>query len=251
MTPKFSYYLLQADEVDTSAGRILTCVNESIAAEPLIQSIVILVGQDRAALQLALAASRGSVLTREIAEADAVRDDAFIVLRGACENATRRRTRPDHIAAGELLMRVIRTHGYSLQDLGNSSETGVLNALFTDLEAAASVAALDLIRADELLAELKAAQTAFEEILNARTDEQAALDYPLLAASKTVLGKRLQMLLGFIGTLDAADVDNARPELDTLISRLNQVTAEILAPARARRTRGNTPATPAPAPPVG
>ena len=55
MPPKFSYYLLQADEVDTAAGRILTCVNESLAAEPLIQPLVTLAGQDRAALQLALA----------------------------------------------------------------------------------------------------------------------------------------------------------------------------------------------------
>jgi hypothetical protein len=250
MIDTLPYYLLQAEETDTAAERLIALVQESLPAEPLLQPIFTLIGKDRAALQLALANSPGSALTRKIAEADEVRDDAFLVLRNHCDNATRRRTKPDFIAAGELLLRLIRTQGYTLQQFGNTSETGALNALFKSLEAADAAAALHLIGADELLAELEAAQSSFEEIINARNDEQAAKDYPLVASAKTTLGKRLQMLLSFIGTLDTADVANARPELDTLIARLNEVTAEILAPARARRTRGNAPDAPVVTPPA-
>jgi uncharacterized protein YbjQ (UPF0145 family) len=250
MIEELPYTLLQADELDTATERILALVTEALPAEPLLAPIITIIGKDRGALQLALANSRGSALTRRIAEADEVRDDAFVVFRTTCQNATRRRTKPDQMAAGESLMRIIRTHGFSLQDMGNSSETGALNALFTTLASTENAAALIVINADELLAELKTAQSAFEAIINARTDEQAAIDYPLLASTKLALGKRLQLLLGVIGTLDTADVANSRPELDTLISRLNEAIIGILAPARARRTRNNTPEAPAPAPSV-
>ncbi len=111
----------------------------------------------------------------------------------------------------------------------------------------AATAALTLIGAGEYITELKSAQAKFEEIVNSRSDEQAAKDYPLLSTTKSALGKRLQLLLGFIATLDAADLTGTRPELDLLISRVNDTLTEILAPARARRTRANTPeATPVP-----
>lgn len=248
MIEELTYTLLQADELDTATERIINLVNETLSAEPLLAPIIALIGKDRSALQLALANSRGSALTRRIAEADEVRDDAFVVFRTTCQNATRRRTKPDQMTAGESLMRIIRTHGYSLQDMGASSETGALNALFATLESQENAASLTVIKADELLEELKSAQSDFESIVNARTDEQAAIDYPLLASTKLALGKRLQLLLGVIGTLDAADVANSRPELDTLISRLNDAIIGILAPARARRTKNKSPEAPAPVP---
>jgi len=241
MIDSLPYYLLQAEELETCGERIVTLVIESLPAEPVIQPILPLITKDRAALQKALSNSRGSTLTKKIATADEIRDDAFVSFRSVCENATRRRSKPDFIAAGELLMRLILAQGYTLQDFGNSSETGALNALFKSLLDPAPTAALTLIDADEYLTELKEAQTQFEQILNSRTDEQAAKDYPLLATTKAALGKRLQLLLGFVSTLDDADITGTRPELDLLIARLNDTLTEILTPARARRSRATTP----------
>ena len=250
MIHELPYYLLQGEELEICCVRVTALVTEALPAEPIIQPILQLIAKDRTGLQKALSNFRGSAFTKKIAAADEVRDDAFIAFRNICETATLRRTKPDFITAGELLMRLIRAQGYTLQELGNSSQSGALNALFKSLEDPAATAALTLIGAEEYLTELDDAQTEFEKILNSRTDEQAAKDYPRLATTKSALGKRLQILLEFIATLDAADITAARPELDLLISRVNDTLTEIIAPARARRTRANTPDAAPPAPPV-
>ncbi|MEO5715253.1 MAG: DUF6261 family protein [Luteolibacter sp.] len=253
MIQELNHSLLFGDELDAAAERTTTLVNESLPAEPVLEVLLALIVKDRGQLQSVLVRARGSARTQAIAEADAVRDDAFVALRSRCEEATRRRTKQDQLAAGELLMRLIRAQGFSLHSFGYSRETGALNALFSAFEAADAAAALTLIGAGELLTELRDAQEAFEAELNARGDEQAAEDYPALAEAKAKLGNRLQILLGLIDCLDEADTVNARPELDTLISRLNEAVSGILAPARARRTRRNgveTTPSPAPAPVV-
>ena len=253
MIESLHFSLLQAEELDAGAERILGLVTAALPTEPVTAPLVTLLGKDRAALQLALANARGSAHTALIAEADAARDDAFIAFRTLCESAARRRTKPAHITAGELILRHIRTAGYSLHTFGNSSETGALNALVTALDGADAQAAITLIAAGELLTELTDVQTAFEAALTARTDEQASANYPALAAARAVLGNRLQLLLGIIATLKEADAANARPELDPLIARLNEAITLILTPARARRTRAANPPAPVgtPVPPAG
>ncbi|MEO5915753.1 MAG: DUF6261 family protein [Luteolibacter sp.] len=251
MIENLHHTLLLGDELDAAAERIITLVNESLPAEPLLAPLITLIGKDRAQIQSVLVRVRGSARTAAITEADAVRDDAFIALRSRCEEATRRRSSPDLMAAGELLLRLIRAQGYSLHSFGYARETGALNSLFTAFATADAPAALTAIGAGELLTELRASQVAFEAELNARGDELAAEDYPLLAAAKGTLGNRLQLLLGLIGSLDEADTTDARPALDTLILRLNEAITLILTPARGRRTRRNAPDTPpAPVPTV-
>lgn len=247
MIENLHFSLLQAQELDAGAERILNLVTESLPADPVLGFLITLVGKDRAALQLALSNAQGSAHTALIAEKDAARDDAFIVFRTHCESATRRRTKPGHVVAGELLLRHIRTAGYSLHSFGNSRETGALNALLIALETADAKAAVTLLAAGELLSELKEAQSAFELAINDRIDSEAAEKYPALAAARAVLGNRLQLLLSLIDSLNDFDTTNARPELDLLITRINEVIVAILTPARARRTRGeNTPAVPVP-----
>jgi hypothetical protein len=247
MIENLHFSLLQAQELDAGAERILSLVTESLPADPVLGFLITLVGKDRAALQLALSNAQGSAHTALIAEKDAARDDAFIVFRTHCESATRRRTKPGHVVAGELLLRQIRTAGYSLHAFGNSRETGALNALLVALDAADAKAAVTLLAAGELLSELKEAQSAFELAINDRIDSQAAENYPALAAARAVLGNRLQLLLSLIDSLNDFDTTNARPDLDLLITRINEVIVAILTPARARRTRGeNTPTVPVP-----
>lgn len=232
-------YLLQAEEMDAITERILALITETLPAEPTLQPILPLVTKDRAALLKALSNSRGSAFTAKISAADEVRDDAFVVFRNACESATLRRKMPDLMAAGDLLMRLITAQDYSLQNLGNSAQTGALNSLFVALKESAAAAAVTLIGADELLSELTEAQSSFETLINSRTDEQAARDYPQLAKAKAKLCKRLQALLEMIDTLNEADDADARPEIDVLIGRINEALVSIIAPARARRTRAD------------
>lgn len=231
--------ILQAEEIDACAERIVALITKALPTEPVILPLLPLIARDRAALQKALNHSRGSAFTRQLEEADEIRDDTFLAFRSLCESATRRRRKPAFMAAGELLMRHIRANGYALQGLGNSLQTGALNALFTALAASDAVAAIALIGAAECLSELKDAQAAFEEVLNTRTDEQAAKNYPLLTKAKATSGKRLQALLGVIDMLDAADSTAARPELDELIAQINETVSILVAPARARRTRAD------------
>lgn len=247
--------ILQAEEIDACAERIVALMTEALPTEPAIVPLLPLIARDRAALQKALSHSRGSAFTQQIEEADEIRDDTFLAFRALCESATRRRLMPAFMEAGELLMRLIRANGYALQGLGNSLQTGALNALFTALAAEDAVAAIALIGATECLGELKDAQKKFEELLNSRTDEQAGKNYPLLTKTKSTLGKRLQGLLGVIDMLDAADGTAARPELDELIAQINETMSLIIAPARARRTRAaaekeEAPPTTPPAPPT-
>ncbi len=244
--------ILQAEEIDACAERIVALITKILPTDPAIVPLLPAITRGRAELQKALSDSRGSAFTQQLEEADDIRDDTFLAFRALCESATRRRLKPDLMAAGELLMRLIRANGYALQGLGNSLQTGALNALFTALKADDAVDAIELIGAAECLSELQQAQAKFEEVLNSRTDEQAAKNYPQLTKAKSTLGKRLQGLLGVIDMLDAADSTATRPELDDLIAQINETMSLIVAPARARRTRAaaEKDASPAPAPPT-
>ncbi len=250
MIQPFHFSFLLAEELEAATERMLSPIPPALAADPAISPILSMVAQDRSALKKALTNSPGSAHTALIAKADEERDDAFVAFRGFCESAERRRAKPEHAAAGESLMRLIRNAGYSLQTLGNSAETGALNALFTALSSTAAVADLTKISATELLTELKTSQTAFESALSGRNTEDAE-SYPALAKARAALGNRLVLLCGMINTLDDLDTANAKPELDTLIARLNETITEILSPARARRSRVENGAIPTqPAPPV-
>lgn len=250
MIQPFHFSFLLAEELEASAERMLSPIPAALAADPAISPILRMVARDRTALRKALTNTPGSSHTALIAQADEERDDAFVAFRGFCESAERRRAKPEHAAAGERLMRMIRAAGYSLQTLGNSTETGALNALFTALSSTAAVADLTKISATELLDELKTAQTTFETALSGRNTEDTE-SYPALAKARASLGNRLALLCGMINTLDELDSANTRPELDTLIARLNETITEILSPARARRSRGGNATVPAtPVPPV-
>lgn len=241
MIQPFNFSFLYAEELEAGSERILSPIPPALAADPAISPILTMVAKDRAALKKALTHSPGSSHTARIAKADEERDDAFVVFRGFCESAERRRAKPEHAAAGERLMRLIRAAGYSLQTFGNSAETGALNALFEALTSTAAVADLAKISATDLLDELKTAQAAFETALSGRNAE-GAVSYPALAKVRATLGNRLVLLCGMINTLDELDSANAKPELDTLIARLNETITEILSPARARRSRGENAA---------
>jgi hypothetical protein len=252
MIDLFPQSILQAEEVDACAERIVALITEALPTEPVVLPLLPAIARDRAVLQKALTDSRGSAFTRQLEEADNIRDDTFLAFRALCESATRRRLKPAFMAAGDLLMRLIRANGYALQSMGNSYQTGALNALFTALEAEDAVAAIALISAAECLSELEDAQMKFEQVLKSRTDEQAAKTFPQLTKAKSTLGKRLQNLLGVIDMLDAADSTATRPELDELIAQINATMSLIVAPARTRRTRAaaeeDEDASPAPAP---
>jgi len=250
MIENLHFSLLDAEELDAGAERITTLVTESVPADPLLSSILTLITKDRSALQLALSNAQGSAHTALIAGADAARDDAFVALRSHCESAIRRRTKPAHAAAGELLLRHIRTAGYSLHSFGNSAETGAINVLLTAFASTEVKAAIAQITAGELLTEFKDAQAAFETTFHARIDEKSSVTYPALANARAILGNRLQLLLGLVGALDELDSANTRPELDTLIARLNEAITQILTPARARRTREESISVKPPVPPV-
>ncbi len=146
--------ILQAEEIEACSERILSLITKTLPAEPALQFMLPLMDRDRKALKKALSSSRSSAFTQQIAEADEVRDDAFVVFRNTCETATRRRSKPDLIAAGQLLMRLIEAQGYSLQAMGYSAQTGVLNSLFDSLKEAPAVAAIAAIGAGEVLSEL-------------------------------------------------------------------------------------------------
>lgn len=240
MINNLPYYLLGAEELDACAERITNIITESLAEEVTLQPLLTLITKDRHDLKNSLGNSRGSAFTAKIAAADHDRDDAFVVFRNVCENATRRRRMPDHSAAGELLMRLIHAQGYSLQELGNSAQTGALNALFLSLKTPAAVAAIAHIDAYDDFTALREAQQAFENLVNSRTDEQAAKDYLRLAKAKSKLGKRLQAMFSVIDTLDEADTEQARPVIDVLIAKINEAIVTIIAPARARRSRAAT-----------
>ncbi len=124
-------------------------------------------------LDAAMIQNKGSVYTGKMSDADEVRDDAFLALRNLVVAYT---YYPDETLKlhAERLEQAIRTHGWTIQRLGLTQQTAVLNNLIGDLENNAElVAAITALNATPFLNVLKEKNTLFTDYQSQRLEEKA------------------------------------------------------------------------------
>ena len=149
---------------------------------------------------------------------------------------TKRRTSQAIIDAYEQIWPLIEKAGTTLYRLGYAEQSGKLEALFAELDKPENQTALTTMHADGIYADLKQAQADFVTIYNDRLDEDTKKDYPTLSEAKSKTVPHVNGLLDAIDILDETDPGTH----DALVDRLNGITTEIMAVARARKSRSES-----------
>ncbi|MCI0513029.1 DUF6261 family protein [candidate division KSB1 bacterium] len=233
MLNELSTTLLLPAELKTTSERIIHIVRESITTEPFVDEVITTIETDKKQLDEALLHDRTNEYTKVLLGKDLTRDNAYVSVRDLAQACTRR-LNPDEAKAGELIIDIIRKHGWQLNRLPYAQESAELNLLFVDLDAPAAAAALKTIGGETCYTDLKKAQAEFEKTYNQKVSAQTKEDYPYLAQARNKLSQHLQILLGCIEIL----MEIRGPEKYKVgVDKLNAVITEIMAIARARKTR--------------
>lgn len=226
--------LLSPTELSTTATRMHALVANAKLNEPFIKNLNDMVESDNTDLETALGRYRFSDFTPMMLEKDKARDDAYVALRDYLAACSRRQD-PTVVAAANLLVNIFRNRGWTLYNLGYTQESAALKLLFNDLETPEATAALKTLNAEGWYNDVKTTQSAFEEVFNQKITAEARADYPQLHQAKNRLAQHLIILMSCIGVLEEQQADNRT--IINLVEQLNQITASVMATARARRTR--------------
>lgn len=224
-------FLLPAELADF-IKKMIAIVEESGITHEFLLSIVGLLKVDLEGLRAALTAVRQNVFVEEAAAADAVRDDLFISFRDTVDAAKRRKT-VEIVEAHQLIYPLIKSAGVRLYLLGYSDKSGKLEALLETLEDAKYDEALVTLKVDDLFTELKDAQEEFARVYGDRLQEDSNLKYPTLDEAKRNAVPHINIFLGVVNVLQELE-----PATFALLEeKINNVTTEMMAIARARKTR--------------
>jgi hypothetical protein len=223
---------LQPGELAETANAFLQKVNSFTPLDPFLERITNLLQEDLSTLNNALTAVRINALVKAVSEADALRDDLFIAFRDSLD-ILKRRPSETFQAAYLALWPILEQAGTLLYSLGYSEQSGRLEALIEQMNLPANQTHLTNTGLTGLFEEMKQAQANFTELYQKRLDLDSQQDYPTLAEAKSSIVPRINMLLDAVSILHEEDAETLGP----LVRELNAITSQIMAIARARRTR--------------
>lgn len=235
MIRKLRASLLLSAELSETVNAYLKSIAEVIPDEPFIGRITTMLKADLEVLNQAITAVRLNTLVDDVAMADAIRDDTFIGFRDMID-AYKRRRDPEVIKAHEKLWYVIEKAGTMLYRLGYTEQSGKLEALFAEFDQAEYQEALTKLNVLDLYQELKQAQADFTDLYTQRLDVDAGRNYPTLKQAKGQLVPHVNALLNAIDVLYETDTETHQ----ALVEKLNTITTQVMASARARKTRSMT-----------
>lgn len=220
-------------ELAETANKYVAINANLSTTDPFIARITGLITNDIIQLNQAITAVRVNKLVDDVAAADAARDDLFIGFKDLID-AYKRRTSQTLKDAHAQIWPIIQQAGTRLYLLGYTEQSGKMEALFDELDKAENLAALAAMHADGLYEELKQAQEDFVTIYNNRLNEDTLKNYPTLKEAKSKTTPHVNILLDALAILEETE-----PGVhDTLINQMNSITTEIMAVARARKSRG-------------
>lgn len=171
--------------------------------------------------------------TALLAVRDDSRDGAFVGLRDFVKAFVSSGS-PEKAAAGELLVEIFRSRGWSIFSLGYSAETSQLNVLVNDLETPEAQAALTTIGATVWLDDLKTAQGEFETAYQEKVAAQAGEDYQPIRDGRRQVARYVAALLSYVDLQSDLNPVQFGPVVD----KIDEVIVDVVTVARARRTRG-------------
>ena len=224
--------ILASEELATLAGRIHGLILEASLEASFLQASLQLIQGDIDRLNAALSKERGSSLSQQISEQDDLRDRVFMGFRCYLESYTFHWDQPLAQAADGLLQ-TFRKHGTRLHREGNTIQTTKMKLLIADLEVDEATNQLNLLKADFWLNKMKQENTTFEELVQARNEEQSSKDSPLIREQKVTLGQNLNKLLSVLELMMASTPST---QLEDLIKQINEAIVPVMATARRRKS---------------
>lgn len=163
---------------------------------------------------------RGSILTDDLVALDARRDDALVGIRTVALGYARHFT-PATKAASERILACIDKYGSTIQNQNMLAETETLRNLIADFETDAPVtAALTTLNLMPWVAELKAANSEFNQVYLQRTQEAGEKPGDSMATKRKPAVDAYRKL---IKTLDAKNTLDPTPALTSLMKNLNEL----------------------------
>lgn len=236
--------ILNDPELIDLGGRMAAAITRTLPNDAWFASLATDLASQIQAMNVSRARQSGSNLTDDINDADEARDQAFLAFRAGLDFL---RLKPDAAlqTAAENLLALVRSRGYSLQNLGDREQSMELNALLADLAGAAAAANVMTLGLTAEVDALRQAQQTFDDLVNQRAAEESGVDIPSLPVVRALLREDLSVArndLAFAERRDAATFSGLAEEISEHIT-------DVVATARARRTRGEGAAAPPASPP--
>ncbi|MGB3463649.1 MAG: DUF6261 family protein [Cyclobacteriaceae bacterium] len=232
MLEKLRTSYLQPAELIETFSKYMVATEETGINEPFVATMMELLRGDIANLDGAIARLKTNKLIDATAKADDDRYDLLIGFRNQVLIG-KRRNKPDMESASERVYEVITNVGLRRYRYGYSETSGKLKSLFRELDQPAFQEDLELLKAAEIYADLKAAESEFLGIYELRAKEEVAAADLRLNELRSKVVSRGTTFLNVVETLEVVE-----PEVFvTLARKFNFITTKIMAVARARRTR--------------
>jgi len=224
--------LLTPDELYTTWQRLAEAFGTALNVDAFASALLAKIDEWWQQLGRALGREQGSNFTPVLAEKDTGRDTAFLSFRDYTDVYV---NSPDvaKAAAAVLLVGLIEKYGRSLYNEGYAIETTKLNLLLADLQSDEAQQAIATIGAGDWFTNLQTAQADFESAYQAKVATEAGVQQPLVTESRKQLMRYLGALIVYVDLQSEFNSEVFGP----IAAIIDEVGTDMVAIARARRTR--------------
>ena len=177
----------------------------------------------------------GSELTDHIREADEQRDKSYMAFRTGLAFRELGND-PTQSAAASNLLQLLRRRDYSLQNLSDRDQTVELNALLDDLSESSAQNDLSTVGLTAEFETLRRTQQEFVDLIDQRAAEEASRQLPQLRIVRGLLREDLTVAVASLTFAERRDPGT----FTSLVEAVSEHIIEVVANARARRTRSES-----------
>jgi len=229
----FPVSILIAEECAEAGVRINTTLSPYAATDTNLGRLLVAMSTIVNDLHRALTLSRKKPLTQEILEKDAARGRIYgnlvKFIRGEQSHHL-----PEKAQAASLLYGILKQHGLGIHHGSYAVESTRLRGLFVDFDLSPQKEAAVTLGIEEAILELKQAEEEFSVVHNQLIDAKAGIeDIPTISEIADPLRVYLRTILNYLSGLELADPATWAG----VVNEINEITIELTAQARSRKTR--------------
>lgn len=223
--------MLNVEECYALNERLLN-VFQTLVEETFVGKILPYLVEINAGLSATMANIGSSDLTKQLAEKDQARDQAFVGFRDYCKAFTSAPNSGQSVAA-EKLVTLIRRIGWSLHRQGYTQQSASQDSLIEALAEPEYANAVATIKAGSWVKSLLETNAALETVLHQKNNLIAYDNVPPVNECKRRMVKYLKPLLGYLEVMGELE-----PETYTdAVTQLSEEIEYIMTIAKARKTR--------------
>ena len=232
MITNLNYSLFPSKELFTFAKAVITVSDAKKSKLPVVIPFLNNTTLKCGGFQAALERESKNPFVKVQSERDKVRIDAFMAFRNLGESATTRR-KEGMPEAGEVIVAVIRKHGWRIQILGLKARTAAITNIISEIKTK-HAAELTLIGGDELLDELTEAQMDFEAATQKLIESASEMNEPTVAEARPEMVASIKALFQIVSL---QEISAPSADVTALISSLNELVITSLSTVKASDTR--------------